>query len=54
MDHRVNLYLRQVVEDLIENDIIDEQPQKYTTMPGRKIGISALLSFKNYYLQIQE
>lgn len=38
MDHRVNLYLRQVVEDLIENDIIDEQPQKYTTMPGRKIG----------------
>src|SRR5699024_2060411 len=38
MDHRVNLYLRQVVEYLIENDIIDEQPQKYTTMPGRKIG----------------
>lgn len=36
--HHVNLYLRQVVNDLVKRRIIDQQPQKYTTLGKRKIG----------------
>lgn len=37
-DHSINLYLRQIVQELMDQDIIDEQPQKYTTMGKRNIG----------------
>lgn len=38
IDNSVNLYLRQVVQELMAKRIIDQQPQKYTTTPGRKVG----------------
>ncbi|MFT9097646.1 KUP/HAK/KT family potassium transporter [Liquorilactobacillus sp.] len=37
-NHSVNLYLRQVVQELMDDDIIDEQPQKYTTLNKRIVG----------------
>ncbi|WP_295728027.1 KUP/HAK/KT family potassium transporter [uncultured Limosilactobacillus sp.] len=38
IDSSVNLYLRQVVQELMAENVIDQQPQKYTTTPGRKVG----------------
>lgn len=38
MNNSVNMYLRQVVTDLMKQGVIDEQPQYYTTTPGRKVG----------------
>lgn len=38
VDSSVNLYLRQVVQHLMKHGVIDQQPQKYTTMPGRHVG----------------
>lgn len=38
IDNSVNLYLRQVVQELMAENVIDKQPQKYTTMPGRNVG----------------
>lgn len=38
MNSSVNMYLRQVVNDLMKQGVIDEQPQHYTTSPGRKVG----------------
>lgn len=35
---RVNIYLRQIVHDLIKDGTIEPQPQKYTTTPGRDVG----------------
>ena len=34
----VNVYLRQIVHDLIADSTIEPQPQKYTTTPGRDVG----------------
>ena len=34
----VNVYLRQIVHDLIADGTIEPQPQKYTTTPGRDVG----------------
>ena len=34
MSQDVNKYLRQIVNDLMEQGMIEEQPQKYTIMPG--------------------
>lgn len=34
----VNVYLRQIVHDLIEDGTIEAQPQEYTTTPGRNVG----------------
>lgn len=34
----VNLYLRRIVNDLMEQGKIDRQPQKYTIYPGREVG----------------
>ncbi|WEV50984.1 KUP/HAK/KT family potassium transporter [Lactobacillus sp. ESL0731] len=34
----VNVYLRQIVHDLIKDGTIEAQPQEYTTMPGREVG----------------
>lgn len=34
----INLYLYQIVNDLMSKGIIDEQPQSYTTTPGRTVG----------------
>ncbi|CCI86093.1 KUP/HAK/KT family potassium transporter [Lactobacillus pasteurii] len=34
----VNVYLRQIVHDLIEDGTIEAQPQEYTTTPGRDVG----------------
>lgn len=38
IDSSVNLYLRQVVQELMAENVIDPQPQKYTTTPGRNVG----------------
>ena len=38
IDNSVNLYLRQVVQELMAENVIDLQPQKYTTTPGRNVG----------------
>lgn len=38
MDQQVNLFLRQVVTDLMKSGELKEQPQRYTTMPGRDVG----------------
>ena len=35
---KVNVYLRQIVHDLIKDDTIESQPQEYTTTPGRDVG----------------
>lgn len=35
---RVNVYLRQIVHDLIADGTIEAQPQEYTTTPGRDVG----------------
>lgn len=35
---RVNIYLRQIVHDLIADQTIEAQPQEYTTTPGRDVG----------------
>ncbi len=37
-EQRVNVYLRHIVHDLIENKTIESQPQEYTTTPGRDVG----------------
>ena len=34
----VNVYIRQIVHDLIADSTIEPQPQKYTTTPGRDVG----------------
>lgn len=34
----VNVYLRQIVHDLIADGTIEAQPQEYTTSPGREVG----------------
>lgn len=34
----VNVYLRQIVHDLIKDNTIEAQPQEYTTTPGRDVG----------------
>ncbi|GMM12996.1 KUP/HAK/KT family potassium transporter [Lactobacillus amylovorus] len=34
----VNVYIRQIVHDLIADGTIEPQPQKYTTTPGRDVG----------------
>lgn len=35
---KVNVYLRQIVHDLIKDGTIESQPQEYTTTPGRDVG----------------
>ncbi|MBP2057424.1 KUP system potassium uptake protein [Lactobacillus colini] len=35
---KVNVYLRQIVHDLIADGTIEAQPQEYTTTPGRDVG----------------
>ncbi|MDF7638179.1 KUP/HAK/KT family potassium transporter [Lactobacillus sp. ESL0791] len=34
----VNVYLRQIVHDLIKDGTVEAQPQEYTTTPGREVG----------------
>ncbi|MGY3765707.1 KUP/HAK/KT family potassium transporter [Vagococcus vulneris] len=38
MNQEVNVYLRQIVNELMEEGIIPRQPQKYTITPGRDVG----------------
>lgn len=38
MNQELNIYLRQIVEDLMEQGKLPKQPQKYTIMPGREVG----------------
>ncbi|MGX4645613.1 KUP/HAK/KT family potassium transporter [Holzapfeliella sp. JNUCC 80] len=35
---KVNVYLRQIINDLIDQGTIDPQPQRYTTSKGRRVG----------------
>lgn len=37
-EQRVNVYIRQIVHDLIKDGLIEPQPQEYTTVPGRDVG----------------
>ncbi|MBU5278818.1 KUP/HAK/KT family potassium transporter [Ligilactobacillus animalis] len=46
MNPSVNLYLYQIVSDLMQKDVIDEQPQKYTTAPGRIVGNFSVLAIQ--------
>lgn len=46
IDNSVNIYLRQVVGELMKQGIIDPQPQTYTTTPGREVGDFRFLFFK--------
>lgn len=46
MNPSVNLYLYQIVSDLMQKDVIDEQPQKYTTVPGRIVGNFSVLAIQ--------
>lgn len=46
MNPSVNLYLYQIVSDLMQKDVIDEQPQKYTTSPGRIVGNFSVLAIQ--------
>lgn len=46
MNPSVNLYLYQIVSDLMQKDVIDEQPQKYTTSPGRIVGNFSVLAIE--------
>lgn len=48
VDTTVNVYLRQVVGDLMRKDIIDRQPQTYTTTPGRQVGDFRFVFFQEH------
>lgn len=37
-EQRVNIYIRQIVRQLIKDGTIEPQPQEYTTIPGRDVG----------------
>lgn len=37
-NQNVNVYLRQIVNDLMKNDTIEMQPQRYSIIPNRKVG----------------
>ncbi|WP_129045326.1 KUP/HAK/KT family potassium transporter [Companilactobacillus metriopterae] len=38
VDQKINVYLRQIVNDMMANGEIKPQPQQYTTIPDRKVG----------------
>lgn len=38
MKQHINLYLRQIVHELMDKGIIDQQPQRYSTQEGRNVG----------------
>lgn len=38
VEQRINVFLRQIVADMMRNGELEEQPQKYTTMPDRNVG----------------
>lgn len=48
VDTAVNVYLRQVVGDLMKKGIIDKQPQTYTTTPGRQVGDFRFVFFQEH------
>lgn len=48
VDSTVNLYLRQVVGDLMKKGVIDKQPQVYTTTPGRQVGDFRFVFFQEH------
>ena len=43
----VNVYIRQIVHDLIADGTIEAQPQEYTTTPGRDVGDFAFVIVQN-------
>lgn len=38
MEQKVNIFLRQIVNDMMDSGQLKRQPQKYTTDPGRDVG----------------
>lgn len=38
MSQRVNFYIRQIVQEMIQRGELEPQPQKYTTIPDRNVG----------------
>ena len=38
VDQEVNIYLRQIIQELMDQKRLPEQPQKYSLTPGRKVG----------------
>ncbi|MDO4680797.1 MAG: KUP/HAK/KT family potassium transporter [Aerococcus sp.] len=35
---RINVYIRQIITDLMADERLPKQPQRYTSMPGREVG----------------
>ncbi|MBM6412054.1 KUP/HAK/KT family potassium transporter, partial [Lacticaseibacillus paracasei] len=38
MEQQVNVFLRQIVNDMMREGELPTQPQKYTTIPDRQVG----------------
>lgn len=38
IEQEVNVYIRQIIHDLMKSDRIPQQPQKYSITPGRNVG----------------
>lgn len=46
VNQEVNVYLRQIVHDLMESGQLPKQPQQYTITPGREVGDFAFVLIK--------
>ncbi|BDR59594.1 KUP/HAK/KT family potassium transporter [Xylocopilactobacillus apicola] len=47
VDQKINVFMRQVVNDLMQDGTIPRQPQKYTIIPDRQVGDFSFLIIKD-------
>lgn len=47
VDQKINIFMRQVVKDLMQDGTIKRQPQKYTIIPDRQVGDFSFLIIKD-------
>ncbi|AMC93940.1 potassium transporter Kup [Erysipelothrix larvae] len=47
MKQHINVYLREIVQELMEQGTIDTQPQEYTTVKGREVGDFAFILLRD-------
>ncbi len=47
IDQKINVFMRQVVKDLMQDGTIARQPQKYTIIPDRQVGDFSFLIIKD-------
>lgn len=47
VDQKINVFMRQVVKDLMQDGTIAPQPQKYTIIPDRQVGDFSFLIIKD-------